>query len=176
MVIEIIGVGTPQENMIRQVIKQASEGESQSVSIIKSWVIPDILSNFGIKHPPGIMIDNTLVWEGSVPNLDQARALIRGESEATEATKPVADNSDDWPSSLNEAVEALLQSVDDRTMGILKSATDGRLSMLHYALGQAIRNSFGLWAGNEALLNSCGTPHADDASMVILRAAAQKLQ
>ena len=43
---------------------------------------------------------------------------------------------------------------------------------LHFTLGQAIRNGFGLWGGNTDSLRSCGSEmmSADDASSVIIRA------
>ena len=48
---------------------------------------------------------------------------------------------------------------------------------LHLTLGMAIRNDFGLWAGNRYLLKSCGSERmsADDASSVIIRALWQRL-
>ena len=46
---------------------------------------------------------------------------------------------------------------------------------LHFSLGAYIRNNFGLWGGNRALLDDCGVDDADDASGVILRALYRKL-
>jgi hypothetical protein len=46
---------------------------------------------------------------------------------------------------------------------------------LHFGLGQYIRNAFGLWQGNRALLESCGTDIEDDASCVIIEPLWQEL-
>lgn len=39
----------------------------------------------------------------------------------------------------------------------------------HLSIGAKIRNDYGLWNGNEALLNDCKVAHPDDASSVILQ-------
>jgi hypothetical protein len=46
----------------------------------------------------------------------------------------------------------------------------GDLIRFHHGWGTGIRNAFGLWGGNRALLDSCGGGHPDDASMVIIEA------
>ena len=42
--------------------------------------------------------------------------------------------------------------------------------MLHHGYGTHVRNSLGLWRGNEALIVSCagGLAHPDDVSMIII--------
>ena len=53
---------------------------------------------------------------------------------------------------------------------------------LHMSLGHQIRDDFGLWTGNDALMASCrsvsGNPdlHVDDASMVIVKALWEKIK
>ena len=53
---------------------------------------------------------------------------------------------------------------------------------LHFSLGQGIRNEFGLWAGNEELLESCKAMagktdlHIDSASSVIIKALWERLR
>ncbi|MCF7853783.1 MAG: hypothetical protein K9N51_03215 [Candidatus Pacebacteria bacterium] len=53
---------------------------------------------------------------------------------------------------------------------------DAALESLHVSLGPYIRNRFGLWQGNKALLDDCGTDHADDAYVVILDALVRRLR
>ncbi len=50
------------------------------------------------------------------------------------------------------------------------------LVMLHIGLGQWIRNTMGLWQGNDRLLAATGERHPDDASGVIILAFWQVLQ
>jgi hypothetical protein len=47
---------------------------------------------------------------------------------------------------------------------------------LHFGLGVRIREDFGLWRGNRALLLSCGSLDPDDASMAIIRALWARLR
>lgn len=46
---------------------------------------------------------------------------------------------------------------------------------LHFGLGTSIRNDFGLWCGNTALLESTGNSHPDDAAMAIIEALWHRL-
>jgi hypothetical protein len=45
------------------------------------------------------------------------------------------------------------------------------LIALHFSLGMAIRNAFGLHKSDSKLLMSCGVIHPDDASGVIIKSA-----
>jgi len=61
----------------------------------------------------------------------------------------------DWPLTLTEAVDRLMStmSADDRTA--LHDTPKDNLIMYHFSLGMYIRNTFGLWQGNDDLLASC---------------------
>jgi hypothetical protein len=56
------------------------------------------------------------------------------------------------------------------------------LTDFHFSLGHHIRNEFGLWSGNDALLESCHIIagkqdlHVDEASMVIIKALWKKVR
>lgn len=67
--------------------------------------------------------------------------------------------------SLDEAAERVLASGD-----VLAEEP-----FVHFELGTAIRNSFGLWGANKELLRSCGseTMSADDALAIILKRASE---
>ena len=47
---------------------------------------------------------------------------------------------------------------------------EDELIMLHFGLGQWIRNHLGLWHGNAVLLRATGESNPDDASGVIIHA------
>jgi len=83
-----------------------------------------------------------------------------------------------WPRTLKEAVSLLLGGLNEHAKLGLKQATGDDLAVLHATLGVTIRNDFGLWSGNAALLKACGseTLHPDDASMVIIKAARRELR
>ena len=81
-----------------------------------------------------------------------------------------------WPRSLDAAVEKLLTSMSEADKEHLRSMPEHDLISLHMGWAMGIRNDFGLWAGNDELLDSCGSLHPDDASMAIVHAVWERLQ
>jgi hypothetical protein len=82
-----------------------------------------------------------------------------------------------WPTDVPQAVNRLLKSIlnaSDREA--LRNTPEDDLARWNHGLGTTIRNSFGLWAGNDELLKDCGTSHPDDASHLILHAAWARLR
>ena len=66
--------------------------------------------------------------------------------------------------------------------GNIKNMQEYDLSGLHISLGTHIRNEFGLWSGNNELMESCCSVsganelHEDDASAVIITELWRQLQ
>jgi len=81
-----------------------------------------------------------------------------------------------YPKTVAEAVEILHANMSLNEECMLAYMDEVDLYDLHLSLGHDIRDDFGLWAGNEALMESCRVMadkqdlHIDDASMVIVRA------
>lgn len=87
------------------------------------------------------------------------------------------DNDQDaLPSTVNEAVRLLEALVPKTEQARIAMMQEDELSLLHFGLGQWVRNHLGLWGDNAALLKATGEPNADDASGVIIRAFWQKLR
>lgn len=80
------------------------------------------------------------------------------------------------PTTLDEAVERLVRELSDEDMVRVRDTPQDDLILFHHGWGTEIRNSFGLWVGNKALLESCGSGHPDDVSMVIIEAVWRRLQ
>jgi hypothetical protein len=86
-------------------------------------------------------------------------------------------NENPHPLSVQEAVDRLHAtiSLNDEIL-LAATLTEEDLTDFHFSLGHHIRNEFGLWSGNEALLESCRITagkqdlHVDDASSVIIKA------
>jgi len=74
----------------------------------------------------------------------------------------------DRPQTLEEAVEWLLSRMDKLSKDVVTSTPEAALSHFHFGLAAGIRHAFGT-SDNDALCRSCGCPHPDDASMVIVR-------
>ena len=99
-----------------------------------------------------------------------------------------APGQNDWPQTVEAAVDGLLSRLPDDGIGAIGAMDRGELISLHFTLGLWVRDAFGLWQGNQALLDSCAdhvtshevhalwTGHPDDASSIILEALWLRLQ
>lgn len=58
----------------------------------------------------------------------------------------------------------------------IASMAEDELTTLHFGIGQRVRNHFGLWGDNAALLKASGEANADDASGVIIQAFWQAIR
>lgn len=83
-----------------------------------------------------------------------------------------------WPKTVEEAVNRLLSAMSKEDRRALKKMSEEDLSMLHFDLGQYIRNEFGLWQGNRELIEDCNKgyyfPDPDHTSSVIIEALWKK--
>jgi len=86
------------------------------------------------------------------------------------------------PQTVAEAVDHLLEDMSLNNEIHLATMNKNDLIDLHFSLGNYIRNSFGLWTGNETLMESCRMVsgnqdlHVDDVSMVIIKALWEELK
>jgi hypothetical protein len=81
-----------------------------------------------------------------------------------------------WPKTLDEAVTRILSTMPEKDRKIVRDTAEDDLIQFHHGWGTGIRNSFGLWRGNKALMEDCKSDHPDDASMVIIFAVWKRLQ
>lgn len=82
----------------------------------------------------------------------------------------------DWPRTIEMAVEKILSVMTAEQRELLRETKCADLIQFHHNLGLWIRNQFGLWRGNQELMEACGLPHPDDCSMVIIEACWQCLR
>lgn len=85
---------------------------------------------------------------------------------------------ENWPTTVNETIDDLLPRLSALQKSEIRMTSSDNLISLHLSLGQEIRNRYGLWRGNEKLIETaCGKPcHPDDASMKIIEAAWNQLR
>jgi hypothetical protein len=81
-----------------------------------------------------------------------------------------------YPKTVKEAVNILVSEMSGRYKLILRNTKREDLIFSHLSWGQEIRNRFGLWAGNEALMKDAGVDHPDSASTRIMEAVWDELQ
>jgi hypothetical protein len=80
------------------------------------------------------------------------------------------------PETVVEAVDRLMVILSNEQKVYLAAMQENDLIDLHFSLGLAIRNAFGLHAPGSKLLASCNkTTHPDDVSGVIIQALWIKL-
>lgn len=109
--------------------------------------------------------------------LVQAYVCKTGETPAL-PPKSLAER-DAWPSSVEEAARHIAGKLDDESKARVQSTKVEDLILYHHGWGTGIRNSLGLWRGNEKLLKSCGQGkviHPDECSMIIIKAVWKLLQ
>jgi hypothetical protein len=97
-----------------------------------------------------------------------------------EATKPadVPLGPENWPTTLSATVNDIIALLSDEGKETLRKTKREDLIEFHFGWGMEIRNYYGLWRGNNKLLESaCGKPcHPDDATMVIIEKVWEALQ
>jgi hypothetical protein len=81
-----------------------------------------------------------------------------------------------WPRTIREAVDRLLAALSEENKAEICTLQKPELIRRHFGLGAYIRNHFGLWQGNQVLLDDCGAASADSASTIILEAFWVRLQ
>ena len=79
------------------------------------------------------------------------------------------------PGTVEEAVDLLLDVLASEHKLVIATMSEDKLIDLHFSLGMAIRNAFGLHDPDSKLLASCGVAHPDDASGVIIKELWNKL-
>jgi hypothetical protein len=79
------------------------------------------------------------------------------------------------PETVSEAVERLMMVLDSEQKATIAAMREEDLFNLHFSLGMAIRNAFGLHEPGSKLLASSGVVHPDDASVVIIQQLWNKL-
>ena len=80
------------------------------------------------------------------------------------------------PDTVEEVVDRLMMVLDDEQRLAITVMGENDLIDLHFSLGMAIRNAFGLHDPDSKLLQSCHVVHPDDASGVIIKELWNKLK
>jgi hypothetical protein len=94
------------------------------------------------------------------------------------AEEPNFLSPDKWPSTVEATVADLISTLSKEEKAEIRKLKKESLIELHFGFGTYIRNNYGLWRGNEALIKSaCGKPcHPDDASGFIIERLWETLQ
>jgi hypothetical protein len=96
--------------------------------------------------------------------------------DAREEAAKFEEEKKSWPKTVDEAVIRILSTMPEKDRKIIRETSKDELIQFHHGWGTGIRNSFGLWRGNRALMDDCKAKHPDDASMIIIEAVWARLQ
>src|SRR5262249_41550543 len=97
------------------------------------------------------------------------------ESAPTDPTRP-------WPLTCQEAIDHLISKLDEPSKALVRDTWERDLILFHNGWGMGSRNSYGMWRGNTALVDSCAARrpgaerHPDEASMIIIEEVWKALQ
>lgn len=75
------------------------------------------------------------------------------------------------PTTIEQAVDWVISNLSGEQRAEFASGSEEEI---RFGFGMWIRNTLGLWSGNEELLKACGKTHPDDASAVIIHAVRKK--
>ena len=79
------------------------------------------------------------------------------------------------PNTVNDAIDLLMRILTAEQKNEIAVMQEDDLIDLHFTLGLAIRNAFGLHDLGSMLLADCETPHPDDGAGVIIKTLWDKL-
>ncbi|MFC1819533.1 YpsA SLOG family protein [Thermodesulfobacteriota bacterium] len=87
-----------------------------------------------------------------------------------------------YPHTVDEAVDRLVDTLPMKEKANIANMDESEIALLHPTLGGYIRNKFGIWSGNEALLQDCRFRlskydiHEDDTSSFIIKELWKRLR
>ena len=142
--------------------------ESSAIEIIKNWInekkikILNVAGSRASKDPDIYDCVKRVLWS-ALYLLSKATAVKQ-------------------PDSIKEAVDIMISILPLKEKTKIAGMEETELSQLHLTLGKYIRNQFGIWAGNKALLQECRDKlnrhdiHEDESSSLIIKELWERLQ
>ncbi|MFZ0133086.1 MAG: putative molybdenum carrier protein [Desulfobacterales bacterium] len=121
-------------------------------SLIADWLTGEKIAVLNVAGPEADEAANT--YDKIFHMITSAYWLCQGKTEGVPARGPTRTDGG-LPTSVTAAVALLITTMPLKDRATLANMTAGELSMLNFTLGAYIRNAFGLWSGNERLLESC---------------------
>lgn len=78
MIIKVLGPGCINCRTLERRTRDALSALSLEAEILKVEVLEDIIA-YGIMRTPGLVINEKVVWQGSVPTVEKIKELILNE-------------------------------------------------------------------------------------------------
>ena len=142
---------------------------------ISSWVEKNQIKILNVAGPRGSK--DPQIYEATKKLLKAAFQLDLIQSSMPDPQREAPH----WPTTVDEAVEELISKLTLKDKTLIAKISEDELTGLHPTLGAFIRERFGLWLGNELLMQSCHIEFGeeiteDEASGVIIREVWKRLR
>ncbi len=178
------GATDPRMDLILKFCRQAGKPAfhldlSQTGGFAAARMLSDWVEKLGVEtlHVAGTDIAHDPALAGLAKNLLEAFFYLSMMSEgpALAPPSPVFLDDEELPRTVPEAVRRLKKDIPLKDRTIIANMAASELPNLDGSLGEYIRNTFRLWSGNYALLDSCrwvsqkpGSAKKDAAAVIIL--------
>lgn len=155
-----------------------------AITNLHEWIMEQNISVLNVagprsSHDPGIYRDTLYIIEGAI-----LFGLFNAPKGATINDLEINELINDLPlppKTVDDAVDRLISDIELKDRTLIANIEKHELTELRFGLGNYIRNFYGLWMGNDELLESCRSYSGDDqldpdaASAVIIEALWQRL-
>ena len=161
---------------LEQLIEDTMMEEGVRGSVSVNFIVPDKLQAFGIRILPAIVINDKVVMEGKLPNKNDIVKWFNMKIPNINRM-PKVNSKNILPLTIIEAANQIINLTGEMGIKNIREIVDIEDYIINANVnwGQYIRNKFGLWSGNLALLKDCGTNNPDEASRVIIEKAVRKI-
>jgi hypothetical protein len=166
----------------RLYVAERAAGERWNVRIAELHLVEGASAVSTIRLAAGVRDEFFIAWDESGKDKRRTRLVRAYECAAGEvpAAPPRSTRErDTWPTTVQQAAQELVREMDEESKMHIRGTAKKDLIRFHHGWGTGIRNGFGLWRGNDKLIESCGKGkrvHPDDCSMRIIEAVWDLLQ
>ena len=153
-----------------------------AASLVSSWIKLYQIKTLNVAGPreskdPNVYVDvfRILEWAYKIYRVEDIDSAKKAELDKIKQSAPL-------PKTVDEAVKRLISEMALKDKTIIANMAETELSLLHTNIGEYIRNEFGLWSGNKALMTSCcffakkEKVQEDEASSIIIRELWKRLR
>jgi len=152
-----------------------------AASLIQSWIRLQNIQTLNVAGPRASK-DSQIYFEVFlILEMAYIMSKVQEKRQSSQSTKGITKSSEP-PRTVEQAVERITTDLSLKDKTTIANMAEAELSTLHLNLGEYIRNEFGLWSGNQALIKSCCriagsiNVHQDEASSIIIRELWQQLR
>jgi hypothetical protein len=129
-------------------------GETMRIEVHRTFLLVGLAAVLGCRQSGSASGGEPATASGGTPGQSEAAAVAPAEPAAAAP----------WPVTCDEAAARAIAKMGPAGVQRLQGLSKEELIVLHDSLGLNIRNGFGLWGGNDSLLDSCAKIAAGPAS------------